>query len=51
MTAKKKIENRIKSPVYYFFSDDPRYVSRNFPEFEAQSVICHGDEECDLDMF
>lgn len=51
LNAKRIIEDRIESPVYYFFSDEPEYVEREFKDFTNKIVISHKTEDCDIDMY
>lgn len=51
LSAKKIIEDKIENPVYYFFSDDPKYVEEEFKEFSDKIVISHKTEDCDIDMY
>lgn len=58
--AIKRIQEKIKNPNFYFFTDDAKYVKQVFPNLEEIKdrvtkeniqIVTHGTERSDIDMW
>lgn len=51
LRAMKTIENKIKKPIYFFFSDDPQWVKENLSsKFESHYINWNKNKDSYIDM-